>query len=115
MDKEHGQHLRVGHDAQKLRMIAQFHEVIGRGGGGTGQPERRIGEKVDDLIPHLSRKGFQDAGFIQHHRREMRSGELVQLLIVGDVHTGLDVIGGFAEGDGHSEFHALAHGLRGNG
>ena len=67
MDKEHGQHLRVGHDAQKFRVIAKLHKVIGRGGGGAGQPERRIREKVYDLIAHLACKGFQDAGFIQHY------------------------------------------------
>ena len=67
MDKEHGQHLRIGHDAQKFCVIAQLHKVIGRGGGGAGQPERRIGEKVDDLIAHFARKGFQDAGFIQNY------------------------------------------------
>ena len=58
VDKEHGQHLRVGHNAQKFSVVAKFHEVIGGGGCRTGQAEWGGAEEVDNLVAYFTGEGF---------------------------------------------------------
>lgn len=92
-------------------MIAEFHVVIGRRGGRTGEPIRGAFEHLDDLVPHLAGVVLQDAGLVQHHPRKTPAVEMLKHLIVRDIDPRLYIILRPADCGRISELPRLPHRL----
>ena len=81
MNKEHTQHFGASHHAEKLRVIAEFHEVVWGGRGRAREAERRGAERFDNGRARLAIKRFQDAAFVQNNASKVSRVELVQDLL----------------------------------
>ena len=92
VNKERGQHVGVGHDVEKLGVIAQLHKVVRARRGRRGKAERNVLARLNKHGPRLAVIGFEDAAFIQHHGDEPRQIELGQLLVIGHVDAVPDIL-----------------------
>src|SRR6185369_11340244 len=80
--------------AKKLRMIAQFREVVRGWGRRRGKPPFMLRESVNQLPSGFAAEILDDAGLIQNDRSEHFRNEQFQPIIVADV----DAFAGFILG-----------------
>ena len=91
VDEEHGQHFMVGHRADELRMVADFHEIVRCWSSSAGKAERNLHDRRYKLVADFSREVLHDGRFVRNDAAELRKVEFVQLLVVGDVESLLHI------------------------
>ena len=91
VNKPARQHLGRWHDSQKLGVIANLRHVVWGWCRGTGEAIRRPGERLNQLPLGCPGVRLQNGRFVQANSDELAGVEVMQLVVVRDRNTGLNI------------------------
>ena len=107
-----GQHFGARADAEKLSVSAQFRPVVGGRCCGGAELVWCQAECISQLLERLGVVVLDDARFVKHDTSKPAAIQLVQAVIVDDVHAGAYIVGLAAVRDAHANLGAFGHRLR---